>query len=187
MKQQLRILGVDDGPFTFDMEDTPLVGVLMRQGYIDAVFVSRVGVDGDDATARLVEIVNGPYREQIKAVMIDGIAFGGFNVVDIEEVHRQTGVPVITVTRSAPDVPAMKEALRHHFREWEPRWRVIERNLPSPVESGGYTLHIRAVGTDLQEAVRLIDLSRVRGALPEPLRVAHLIATAVARGHSHGL
>jgi len=38
----------------------------------------------------------------------------------------------------------------------------------------------------MSELREVIDLSTVRGALPEPLRIAHLIATALAKGESHG-
>ena len=35
--------------------------------------------------------------------MLDGITYGGFNVVDIEELYRETGLPVIVIMRSCPD------------------------------------------------------------------------------------
>ena len=44
-------------------------------------------------------------------------------------------------------------------------------------------MHALVTLTEVQEA---LALTTVRGVLPEPLRVAHLIAAGIARGESHG-
>jgi hypothetical protein len=39
---------------------------------------------------------------------------------------------------------------------------------------------------DQESAEVLIEKSRVRGAIPEPLRMAHIIASGMTRGESKG-
>jgi endonuclease V-like protein UPF0215 family len=42
------------------------------------------------------------------------------------------------------------------------------------------------IGLSWPEFEELISLSTVRGVVPEPVRMAHLIAAAMAKGESHG-
>ncbi|HEX9907075.1 MAG TPA: DUF99 family protein, partial [Thermoplasmata archaeon] len=113
MKQQVRILGIDDSPFKFKDERALVVGALVRvPNYLEGVLTTDVRVDGDDATARIIDMVSGSrYSDQVKAVMLDGIAVAGFNVIDIEKLSRSLKVPVITVTRDRPDLEKMRSAL----------------------------------------------------------------------------
>ena len=46
MKPQFRVLGIDDGPFTFEDRTVPVIGVVVRKGYVDAVMRTGVMVDG---------------------------------------------------------------------------------------------------------------------------------------------
>lgn len=105
MKQQIRLLGIDDSPFTFTEKYTPVIGVVMRGGeYIECILRQQVSIDGDDATYVCVDMIkNTRHRTQLKAILLDGIALGGFNVVNIEEIYASTNLPVITVTRDKPD------------------------------------------------------------------------------------
>ena len=47
-------------------------------------------------------------------------------------------------------------------------------------------LHVSYVGADRRAVLEAVALTTVRGALPEPLRVAHLVAAATVTGESHG-
>ena len=88
MKSQIRILGIDDSPFMFNEKYTSVIGVVMRGGeYLEGVIKKEISIDGNDSTYICKKMINNSrHRNQLRAVMIDGIAFGGFNVVDIEQV-----------------------------------------------------------------------------------------------------
>ena len=47
-------------------------------------------------------------------------------------------------------------------------------------------IYIKCAGISLQETEELIRLSTIRGVIPEPIRVAHLIASGIIRGESYG-
>jgi uncharacterized protein len=187
LKQLIRVLGIDDGPFKFSDEFVPIVGVVMRGGYLDGVMRSQVKVDGDEATEVVLEIINkSRYKEQVRVLMLDGVALGGFNVVDLHEVHERTGIACISITRDRPDYKAMEKVLRTKFKDWERRWAIVGREDLMSVDTGHKPIYFRAHGLDNNEAKRLIVRSILRGALPEPLRVAHIIATALVKGESKG-
>ena len=62
----------------------PLVAVVWSApDQIEGVGVGSVAVDGRDVTTRIAEIVrSAPQFEGVRAVLLDGITVGGFNVVD---------------------------------------------------------------------------------------------------------
>jgi len=112
MKPQFRVLGIDDGPFSFSDRKVPVIGVVVRKGYVDAVMRTEVQVDGDDATDAISRLVSeSGYGDQLEAVMLDGACVGGFNVVDIDGLNISCGVPVLTVTRDRPDMARIRAAL----------------------------------------------------------------------------
>mgnify|MGYP001065743516 FL=1 len=188
MKGQVRVLGVDDSPFGFGESRSLVVGVLVRApGYVEAVMRTDVAVDGDDATDQLVDMVlRSRYAQQVKLVIVDGIALAGFNVLDMESFHGRTGVPIATVTRDAPDMSEMEAALRKHFDDWERRFSLVRRVPLRPLDTGHNPLHASVVGMDWDDLVQLVRSTTVRGALPEPVRVAHLVAAAMVKGESRG-
>ena len=119
--------------------------------------------------------------------MIDGVALGGFNVVDIKTLSEALNAPVITVSRDQPDIGAIEKALKAHFPDWERRFEVSSFNLTSERSSFPRAMRSSAsVGIEDQEADALVRRCTVRGCLPEPVRLAHLVATALVRGESKG-
>lgn len=188
MKAEVRVLAWDDGPFARGDARVPVVGVVMRgAAYVEAVLTTDVAVDGDDATAQLeAAIARSRYRTQISAIFVDGIAFGGFNVVNLERLSAATGVPAVSVTRGGPDLAAMRAALEKAFADGGVRWALIERQRPRPIATETNPVCIHPVGISFEEATRLVALTTARGLTPEPLRLAHLIATAIVRGESRG-
>ncbi len=188
MKAQIRVLGIDDSPFRFRDEKALVVGAMVRvPNYLESVMRTEVTVDGTDATEKLVEMISrSRYRDQVKAVMLDGIALAGFNVVEVRELHDELRAPVITVTRDKPDLEEMKAALKGHFDDWERRYSLISDLELRPIETEHKPVYACAVGLPWGEAVALVKMATVRGAVPEPVRMAHLIASAMVRGESYG-
>jgi len=188
LKSQVRVLGFDDAPFRFGSQNVLVIGTVMRlPGYLEGVLRTECEVDGGDATDSLITaIVGSRFREQVKLVMIDGIALGGFNVVDIDRIHAETGLPSATVTRDRPDMDKIKAALTKHFSDWQERYEVIERHDLQEVETRHKPLYVSSAGMDVKEVRSIVLQSIVRGAMPEPLRVAHIIASGVVKGESRG-
>src|SRR6267143_1902922 len=188
MKAQSRILGVDDAPFKFTDEYVPVVGVVVRApNYVEGVLTTRVHVDGTDATDVLATAISrSRYRRGLALVLLDGAALGGFNVVDIDALHEATGVPVATVTRDRPDLEAIERVLRRKFKDSDRRLEILRRKELFRVETPHKPLYAATAGMSPHELKEAIHRCTVRGVLPEPVRVAHLIATAIVKGESKG-
>jgi len=188
MKPNVRILGIDDAPFRFGDAETEAVGVVVRApSYVEGVMMTHVAVDGRDATARLAAMIGrSRYRDNLALVLLDGAALGGFNVVDIAALHAETGVPVATVTRDEPDAAAIERALRARFPDADERLAVLRRQKISKVATAHKPIYVSAAGIGMRELAEAIKLCTVRGAIPEPIRIAHIVATAVKKGESHG-
>jgi len=188
MKEQVRVLGIDDAPFHFKEGKVPVIGALMRgHDYLEAVMATEVTVDGDDADQAIERMIVGSrYRDQIGLVLVDGVALGGFNVVDIGSLHERTGLPFATITRDRPDLDAIRSALQKHFDDWQERMNVISRLPIHTIDTDFSPIFATFIGVDEATFELMVRRSTVRGTIPEPLRVAHLIATAWVKGESYG-
>jgi len=188
IKDEVRVLGFDDGPFKRGDKTTLVVGVVFRGGrWMDGVLSTKVAVDGLDATEKLISLIRTLRFEDVRVVMVDGIAFGGFNVVDIWRIYEETGLPVIVVVRDMPDFPDIRSALKH-IPDYEIRWGIIKKaGKPKPVETRpGKNVFIQAAGISSKDAEAIVKLSATRSLLPEPLRAAHIIASGIVSGQSKG-
>ncbi len=188
MKQQIRLMGIDDSPFTFTDKKVIVIGVIMRGGeYIEGILKNQVSLDGDDATfvcKRMIE--NTRHKIQLKAILIDGIALGGFNIVDIESLYNETELPVITITRDKPDFKKIKVALQKNFKDWKTRFNLMEKGKLHEIKTKHNPIYVKCKGLSLEETKEIINISTIRGVIPEPIRVAHLIASGFKRGESYG-
>ncbi len=184
VKPEIRVLGVDDGIFTPHIESwVPVVGVVFRGGFwLDGVMHTEVLVDGFDATEKISAMITlSPHYKQLRVIMLNGITFAGFNVVDMKDLHNATHLPIIAVTREKPDLLSIHEAL-NHLPKSEERWKAIVNagdvaEIPTRRKSEKIFLH--AVGIPMPDAEKIVRLTSTRSNIPEALRVAHLIASGI--------
>jgi endonuclease V-like protein UPF0215 family len=182
-KAGIRTIGVDDGPFDRSRRGDVLVaGAVYRGGDVfDGLLTTRVRKDGWNATDRLVAMLAGSkFLPQLHYLMLDGIALGGFNIVDLHRLHRETGLKALAVMRRRPDLAAVRRALRHVSHP-DRRWRMLDA-AGEILPIGG--LCCQLAGLDAAEAARLLALTCTRSLVPEPLRAAHLIAGGLVTGQS---
>ena len=188
VKPEIRVVGFDDGTFSFssklEREKTILFGVVMKGSKEVVGAVSRwITVDGTDATEKLIDAVVNSRFKDLRVILLKGITYGGFNVVDLEALHRETGLPVIVVVRKRPDLKAMELALRKHFPDWEERAELL-RKAPPLLEMIPGKLYVQAVGLEPETAFEVVRVTTRTGLIPEPLRLAHIVASAVMTGES---
>jgi uncharacterized protein len=172
---------VDDGAFDREDRYAPIAAVaLSLPEHVEAVRTGRVRVDGTDGTRRVMALVRslGPI-EGVRAVLLDGAVVGGFNVLDLSRLRRELGVPIVAVTRRPPEFARIRAALRKWFpRTAAQRWALLRAHRLFPVPTGGQPILAAAAGCTRADAVRLVQRSTVHGFWPEPLRLAHLVASA---------
>jgi len=176
-------VGFDDAPFERSRRgDVPVVGAVFAGTRLDGVLSTRVRRDGANATARLTDCLErSRFRPQLQAILLQGIALAGFNVIDIGALHRHTGLPVLVVARRRPDLEAIRAALLQQVPGGTRKWRLIEAAGPMEAIAGVY---VQRAGISPDDARSLVTRLQIHGRLPEPLRVAHLIAGGIATGES---
>ncbi|MGH7287600.1 MAG: DUF99 family protein [Myxococcota bacterium] len=180
-----RLLGIDDGPFTKGVDvSTPIVAVFMEgSDRIEGVALRRFPVDGEDVTDFLAAwIAELRFRPAAHGVVLGGVTIAGLAVVDLPALAAAIGLPVIAVSRRDPSSHHVADALR--AAGLVARLPLLER-APAAFEVDG-ALHAAVAGASSEQARAWLLAARGKSTLPEPLRVAHLVAAAVARGSSRG-
>lgn len=184
IKPEIRVLGVDDGSFIPHVKgQVPVIGVVFRGGYwLDGVMHTKIAVDGFDATREISSMItNSPHHKQLRVIMLNGITFAGFNIVDVQALHAATKLPVITVTREKPDLEDIRKALQN-LPKSEERWKAI-LNAGEPIKvstrSETATVYMQTAGVSKEDAQKILRLTSTRSNIPEALRVAHLIASGI--------
>lgn len=178
-------LGIDDGPFDkFADDDVLLVGVMMEvPDLVEFVATTRFPMDGHDVTRFLGDWIAGMRaRDALHGVYLGGITIAGLAVVDLAALADRIALPVLAVNRRPPRNERLVAALE--TAGFPERIELVERT-PRTVAVDDH-LHVAAAGIDDGEAVRRVRESRLKSEVPEPLRLAHLIARAVATGESRG-
>jgi endonuclease V-like protein UPF0215 family len=179
------LLGIDDGPFVKRRSpDTPIVGVMMEgHDLVEAVAVTRFPIDGDGATEFLGDWVAGlRFASALHGMLLGGITIAGLGIVDVGALAARLAVPVLVVNRREPRDEPLVAALE--AAGLGPRIPVV-RGAPiaARVADG---LYLSCAGVEPLEAAGLVLAARHKSLLPEPLRLAHLIAAALVGGESRG-
>ena len=188
IKREIRILGIDDAPFPpHTKNNVMLIGTIFRGGtWLDGVLRTYIKGDGTDSTSNIIKMVNGSrHKDQMGVIMLDGITFGGFNVVNIKEIFDETGIPVIVIMRKFPNFEKIKKALMR-FEDCRERWALIQETGTVHKIENIEPLYIQIYGIDLEDAKEIVSIATTRSAIPEPIRVAHLIGAGVVTGESKG-
>jgi uncharacterized protein len=83
-----------------------------------------IAIDGIDSTEKIAAMINAsPHCRQLRVVMLNGITFGGFNIVDIKRLNALTKLPVIVLTHDKPNFQSIHYALER-LPQTEERWRM---------------------------------------------------------------
>lgn len=179
------LLGIDDGPFDKDADAaTPLVGVVMEGAdLVEGVAVTRFPIDGAGVTDFLAGWIGSlRFRPGLQGIVLGGITIAGLAVVDVQRLSEETSLPVLVMNRKDPRNHRLAVALES--AGLAERLESVDRTPASTAVSDG--LYLACAGASKEQAARLVDATRRKGEMPEPLRLAHLIASALVRGESRG-
>ncbi len=179
--QQFQIVGVEDGgfikaPLNRGIQKALLICVLLQGMQIEDFRANAVTVAGLDASEILVDILRGL---SFDTLTLAGVSFAGFNLIDPVLIFEEFDKPVVIISRTRPDNLAVRSALFSHFEDWQIRWRVFEKIGPiyevvsMPSEP---PLYVEVIGANLNWASDLIRAFTFCSRVPEPIRVARLIA-----------
>ena len=180
--KQLRVLGIDDAPFDkLGSQTVNVSGIVCSNTRFEGMLWMEAQRDGDDATAALIKgIGQSKFHEQLHIILLDGIAIGGFNIIDLPILSESLNLPCIAVMRKHPDLEAVDLALRN-FEDYERRRDLISK-AGEIYQSDDFVYQV--AGCTSGDAAQVLRRATDTGKVPEALRLAHLIGSAVKLGES---
>jgi len=184
LKKEIRVIGIDDAPFDkFKKGKVLVVGAVFRGGsWLDGILSTKVQVDGNNATKNIADMINKcKYKPQLQCIFLDGIAVGGFNVIDVKELNKKTELPVIVIIRRRPDIENIKRILI----------KLNKKNKIESIENAGQVhkagkIYVQLKGLNLEKAKEILKITCTRSHIPEAIRLAHIIASGITYGESRG-
>ena len=102
------------------------------------------------------------------------------NVVDLPQLHRELNLPVVAVMRRPPNMETFLQVLKR-LPDADTRIQLTER-AGQIHEIDGWVFQCQ--GESPREIARLLPRLTSHGKVPEALRMAHLIGSAVMLGDS---
>lgn len=181
-KKGFRVLGIAES-FRKGGKRSILAGVVMRADCeIDGVKVDSATVGGLDATETVLRIFNSLGRDDINLILLNGAVISWFNIIEIDKVFDDLGVPIVSLTYEESegletyikeyfgDCEDYNERIRR-YRSLGERYEVILKN--------GYTVWVRRAGVSEENATVMLNRVIHHGRIPEPVKVARLIARSV--------
>jgi endonuclease V-like protein UPF0215 family len=162
-----------------------LAGVVMRADMvIDGFVLSSATVGGMDATDKMIEMYEDLERDDISLVILNGCIISWYNVVDLHQVVDDVKLPLLCVTYEE------SEGLEKYFVElfpedWRHRVEVYHRNgSRTPIQlHTGHTVYTRFLNMTWAEAKEILNKFTLHGSIPEPLRVARLLARSIVKAY----
>ena len=181
-KKKIRAIGFDDAPFRSERgSPVHIAGVVCSDTRFEGMLWGEIEKDGTNATEVLTELIkNSKFMDQIDLVLIDGLAMGGFNLVDLPMLSEVLKKPCVAVMRRMPNMTKIHAAL-DHFKDAEMRRSLIKKAGKIHCINEFY---FQIAGGDESLIASALEQLTDTGKVPEVLRLAHLIGAAVKTGQS---
>jgi endonuclease V-like protein UPF0215 family len=180
-KKGIRVLGIAES-FRRTQKKSVLAGIVMRSDFvIDGVAFDKITVGGMDATEGVLHVFESLQRADINVMMLNGCVISWFNIIDLRDVYERLRIPLICVTYEESE--GLEGHIARHFEacgERESRIEAYKRlgNRVSVRLHNNFDVLIRFLGMEKTEAAMVLKKFTTHGKVPEPLRVAKIVARA---------
>ena len=176
--KSIRALGVAES-FAPSATLSTLGGVVMRTDLVvDGLVLGKATVEGSDATRAVLRIYRKLNREDVNIIILSGCVISRYNIIHDDQVASRSGLPVICLTYN--ESWGIVGAIRSHFHEPEERVRQYKRlgGRTSVKLRTGHSLYVRCASIAPEAAKAVLDAFTLQGVVPEPVRLAKLLARA---------
>ncbi|MFW9940041.1 MAG: DUF99 family protein [Candidatus Thorarchaeota archaeon] len=182
MKDNPITIGIDDS--TFDLKSgfktAQLIGVICQGIRMVNVTRTEIDIDGNNATEKIIELVR-QNEKQVQYIFTHTITFGGFNIINLEQIYNEVNKPIIAFNDKKVDIDSVVNALIKKFPiDYKEKIQYILEagNLyQSRIQTAGgiSNIYFHLKGIEISEVNFLLKKSSIDSKLPECLRLAHLI------------
>ncbi|MHA1270303.1 MAG: endonuclease dU [Candidatus Helarchaeota archaeon] len=188
VKDEIRVVGIDDAPFIPHTEgNTRVFGVITRGNYrVEGIEQTFIEIDGTDATDNIGEmILQSNHFGQIRVILLNGITFGGFNVCDINKLAEITKKPVIVIIEHRPNLDSIRNALEKTQSNWEQKWDIFKNIITIQeiyLKKNNKPIYVHYTPPLNKEIVKsILEKTIIIGHIPECIRIAHLIGASFTK------
>jgi endonuclease V-like protein UPF0215 family len=150
---------------------------------IDGFGIGTLKVSGSDATEAVLSLFRQLKRNDINVVLLSGSVLSLYNILDVDLLYEEIRIPILALTfkKSKAD---LARNIKAKFKpgEAKDKIRLLEK-LGTPKRmrlETGYQVFARAAGASSEQVESILNKFTLQGAIPEPIRVARLIAKAVS-------
>jgi len=179
-KKAIRALGVAES-FRPTAEKSTLAGVVMRTDLlVDGFVFGEATVGGEDATSSVFRMFRKLKRADLNLVILSGCIISRYNIIDVDGLARRSGLPVVCLTYN--ESRGIEDAIRSHFAHPEARlesYRRLGGRSPILLHTG-YRAYVRGSQIKDEDAKKVLDAFTLQGVVPEPVRLARLLARSAA-------
>jgi uncharacterized protein len=175
-KRAIRALGVAES-FSPKASKSTLAGVVVRADLVvDGFVFGTAKVGGEDATRAVLGMYRRLMREDVNLIILAGCIISHYNIIDVDEVARKSGLPVVCLTYN--ESAGIEDSIRRHFDRPEGRIETYRRlGARSPVLlRTGQRIYVRNAGISDSDAKSVLEAFTLQGGIPEPVRLAKLLA-----------
>jgi endonuclease V-like protein UPF0215 family len=120
-------------------------------------------------------------RNDVNLTMLSGCVISHYNIVDPDELAKKSGVPVICLTynESRGLGSAIKRNFPGNYQTKLATYKRLGGRYPVRLKTG-YKLFVRSSNVSKIDVQRVLDAFTLQGGMPEPVRVAKLLARATS-------
>jgi endonuclease V-like protein UPF0215 family len=179
-KKGLRGLAIAES-FRQNSKKSILTGIVMRRDFmIDGFVFGSATINGDDATETILQLYEDLKRPDISYVLISGLIISLYNIIDIKKIFKSLKIPIIGLTYHDSD--GIEDSIKQHFPDL---YKSKIKNYQNLNARKKITLHtsadifVRKEGCTFNDVQHLLDDLTLQGSVPEPIRVAQLLAKSL--------
>jgi uncharacterized protein len=184
VKSGARYIAIASGPIgNRKSRKTILIGIIFRGNYIEGMLSGNVAIDGTDSTRQIIKMIaDSRFHDQVRIVLLNGIAVAGLNIVKPKLLEKELRVKVVLLNRRRQNanelIKALKEFARIRKKDANERINIVSEYSKIKI--------LKTRDLFLQSSLEDHYLRNFAEKAFEALRIAHIIASGISKGESKG-
>ncbi len=187
ISDDIKILGIDDFPANSSGAPVSVSAVVFRGNkYMENLLSTQISQHNNDCTEKFISMINkSKISDQLTVILTDGITFAGLNILDINKLNQETGIPVIAVMDRMPNIKKIENLF--HSKHIDDRISIMKlAGKIYETKLNEKNVYFQVAGISEMDASNILKISTKIGKVPEPLRVVHIIGSGMYFGSSKG-